>query len=51
MRAGAEDIGRALETDEPTLPIGGLLRAGPIHQTTSGYVFATRTAVRWVQMI
>jgi len=46
-----EDIGRELETDEPTLPIGGLRRAGLIHQTTDGYVFATRAAVRWVQMI
>jgi len=46
-----EDIAREVETDDPMVPIRGLLGAGLIHQTTDGYVFATRAAVRWVQMI
>ena len=46
-----EDIERELETHDPMVPIRGLLRAGLIHQTTDGFVFATRAAVRWVQML
>jgi hypothetical protein len=46
-----EDIERELETHDPMVPIRGLLRAGLIHQTTDGFVFATRAAVRWVQMV
>jgi hypothetical protein len=46
-----EDIAREAETDDPMVPIHGLLRAGLIHQTTDGYVFATRAGVRVVQII
>jgi hypothetical protein len=42
----AEDIGREIESDEPTTPIHGLLRAGLIHRTTDGFVFASRAGVR-----
>ena len=46
-----EDIGREIESDEPMLPVRGLLRAGLAHRTTDGFVFATRAAVRMVQMV
>lgn len=46
-----EDIERELQTHDPMVPIRGLLRAGLIHQTTDGFVFATRAAVRMVQMV
>lgn len=46
-----EDIGREMESTEPIVPVRGLLRAGLVHQTTDGFVFATRAAVRMVQMV
>ncbi|HEY3864472.1 MAG TPA: hypothetical protein VGL54_00115 [Solirubrobacteraceae bacterium] len=46
-----EDIGREIETDEPMLPVRSLLRAGLVHRTTDGFVFATRAAVRMVQIV
>ncbi len=46
-----EDIGREIETDEPILPVRGLLCAGLINRTSDGFVFATRAGVRVVQMI
>jgi hypothetical protein len=46
-----EDIGREIESDEPMAPIRGLLRAGLIHRTGDGFVFATRAGVRMVQLV
>jgi hypothetical protein len=47
----AEDIGREIESKEPTTPIAGLLRAGLIHRTSDGFVFATRAGVRMAQLV
>ncbi len=47
----AEDIGREIESDEPTTPIRGLLRAGLINQTSDGFVFASRAGVRMAQLV
>jgi hypothetical protein len=47
-----EDLGR--ETENPgdiADAVRGLFNAGLIHQTTDGFVFATRAAVRMVQMV
>jgi hypothetical protein len=46
-----EDVGRELESNEPTTPIRGLLRAGLINQTSDGYVFASRAGVRMAQLV
>jgi hypothetical protein len=46
-----EDIGREAETDDPMVPIHGLLRAGLIRRTSDGFVFATRAAWRMVQIV
>lgn len=45
-----EDLSREIETNAEDA-VRGLLRAGLIHRTTDGYVFATRAGVRVVQMI
>jgi hypothetical protein len=46
-----EDLGRALTDPMRALDaISGLRGAGLIHQTTDGFVFASRAAVRMVQM-
>jgi hypothetical protein len=47
----AEDIGREIESKEPMTPIRGLLRAGLIHRTADGFVFATRAGVRMGQLV
>jgi hypothetical protein len=46
-----DDIAREVETDDPMVPVRGLLRAGLIHRTCDGFVFATRAGVRVVQII
>jgi hypothetical protein len=47
-----EDLGRALDNAvEAVDAIGELRRAGLIHQTSDGYVFATRAGVRMVQIV
>jgi hypothetical protein len=46
-----DDIAREVETDDPMVPVRGLLRAGLIHGTCDGFVFATRAGVRVVQII
>ncbi len=46
-----EDIAREIESDDPMVPVRGLLSAGLIHRTTDGFVFATRAGVRVTQMI
>jgi hypothetical protein len=47
-----EDIGREIESaDDADVAVNGLHRAGLIHKTTDGFVFATRAGVRVVQMI
>jgi hypothetical protein len=46
-----EDIGREVETDEPMVPIRGLLRAGLIYQASDGFVFATRAGWRMVEIV
>jgi hypothetical protein len=47
----AEDIGREIESKEPTTPIRGLLRAGLIYRTNDGFVFASRAGVRMAQLV
>jgi hypothetical protein len=44
-----EDIGREIESNEPIVPVRGLIRAGLLHTTCDGFVFATRAGVRVVQ--
>jgi hypothetical protein len=46
-----EDIGREVETNEPIVPILGLLRAGLIYRTSDGFVFATRAGWRMVEIV
>jgi hypothetical protein len=46
-----EDIGREAETDDPMVPIHGLLRAGLIRRTSDGFVFATRAGWRMVEIV
>jgi hypothetical protein len=46
-----EDIGREIESKEPMTPIRGLLRAGLIHRTSDGFVFASRAGVRLAQLV
>jgi hypothetical protein len=47
-----EDIGREMEhADRAEVAVRGLLCAGLIHRTSDGFVFATRAAVRHVQMV
>jgi hypothetical protein len=46
-----DDLGRAMERDDIIDSVRGLHRAGLIHKTMDGYVFATRPAVRMVQMV
>jgi hypothetical protein len=46
------DIGREIEsTDDAEIAVNGLLRAGLIHKTCDGFVFAARAGVRVVQMV
>ena len=48
----AEDIGRSIEQPRSAEDIVRTLRSdGLIHQTSDGYVFATRAAFRLVEMI
>jgi hypothetical protein len=47
-----EDLGRALDNPVGAVDaIGELRRAGLIHQTSDGHVFATRAGVRMVQIV
>lgn len=47
-----EDIGREIESaDDADVAVNGLLRAGLIHRTSDGFVFAARSGVRAVQMV
>jgi hypothetical protein len=50
-----EDIGRELALPERAIHavdvVHGLHRAGLVHCTSDGHVFATRAAVRMVQMV
>jgi hypothetical protein len=46
------DIGRAIEDhDSADIAVHGLRQAGLIQRTSDGFVFATRAAVRVVQLI
>ena len=47
-----EDLGRALDNPVGAVDaVGELRRAGLIHQTGDGHIFATRAGVRLVQII
>jgi Mn-dependent DtxR family transcriptional regulator len=46
-----QDIGREMETSEPQTVVNALRRAGLVNITSDGYVFATRPAVRLVQLV
>lgn len=47
-----EDLGRALDNPVGAVDaVGELRRAGLIHQTSDGHVFATRSGVRMVQIV
>ena len=47
-----DDLGRALDCPRDAADcIGELRRAGLIHQTSDGFVFATRAAFCMVQMV
>jgi hypothetical protein len=47
-----EDLGRALDNLVKAVDaVGELRRAGLIHQTGDGHVFATRAGVRLVQIV
>lgn len=46
-----EDLGRAIEREDAIDSVRGLHRAGLVNLTSDGFVFATRSAVRIVQMV
>jgi hypothetical protein len=46
-----EEIGRELKTHDPMALINPLARAGLVHCTSDGFVFATPPAVRMVQLV
>jgi hypothetical protein len=45
------DLNREMEREDVIDYLNGLHRAGLIHRTSDGYVFATRAAVRMVAMV
>jgi len=47
-----EDIGRAMDRPlDAADAVADLRAAGLVHRTSEGYVFATRAAVRHIQMV
>ena len=46
-----EDLAREMEEPNIIDSVNALHRAGPINRTSDGYVFATRAAVRQIQII
>lgn len=46
-----DDLARELETTDPMAVIDPLTRAGLIHRSTDGFVFATQAAWRMVQIV
>lgn len=46
-----EEIGRELDTYDPMAAINPLVRAGLIHRTSDGFVFAARPAARMVELV
>jgi hypothetical protein len=46
-----EDLNREMERRDAIDLVRGLHRAGLVNKTTDGFVFATRAAVRVVQMV
>lgn len=46
-----EDLAREIEQPEIMQYINPLQRAGLIHRTSDGHVFASRAAVRHIQMV
>jgi hypothetical protein len=49
----AEDLGREIsgDTDDAEVAVRALQRAGLVHRTSDGFVFANRAAVRVIQLI
>jgi hypothetical protein len=47
-----DDLSRDMrDTDSTEIAVIGLYRAGLIHKTSDGFVFATRAGVRMVQLV
>ncbi len=46
-----DDLGREMERGDIIDSVRGLQRAGLVYKTVDGFVFATRSAVRMVQIV
>jgi len=46
-----DDLARELECSEVSVTVRALHRAGLINRTTDGYIFATRSAIRMIQLV
>ena len=46
-----EDLEREMEDPDTSYYINSLQRAGLIHRTTDGHIFASRAAVRHIQIV
>lgn len=46
------NLGRAVEhADQAEVAVNSLRRAGLVHQTSDGFVFASRAGIRFVQLV
>jgi hypothetical protein len=47
-----DDLSRDIQDSDSTdIAVRGLLRAGLLHKTTDGFIFASRAGVRFVQLV
>jgi hypothetical protein len=46
-----EDLAREMEVKDVDDYVRSLKRGGLVYETSDGFVFASRAAVRWVQMV